>query len=521
MIDLLIEDATVLTMNPARPRATRVGIWQGRLAGVDDELDGMAARRTIRLGGATVLPGFVDAHTHLVWSGMSQGGTDLTGLRERAEVLAVLRRACAAASPGDWVEVTGYDQRAIGGHLTTTELDAVADGRKLWLQHTSGHAGVVNSAILDGLDADHDNGLLLERAHTAVREARLPYRVSELVDAIERAGRTCLAQGITTCAEAGIGGGLIATPPVEVAAYQAAREAGRLPVRTQLMVASDGLRDLAGHPGDGITRGIDLGLRTGFGDETLSIGALKVWLDGGIMARTAALTESYVDSDSAGQLQEDPAVLRQIIIDGHLAGWQLAVHAIGDRALDIALGAIAEAQARKPRSDARHRIEHCGVVRPDQLEPLARLGLTAVIQPEFLWDNGDDYSGVLGPERAGWLYRGRAFLDAGIPVASSSDRPVTGGAPLRAIQFMVERRSNTGRPVGPGEKLTVGEALSAATIGAARACRREHLSGTVEAGKLADLVVLERNPLDVPVPELAGTGVRATLLGGEVVYGAL
>ncbi|TVT02103.1 amidohydrolase [Amycolatopsis bartoniae] len=519
-------------MDPARPLASRIGVWGGRVVGVDEEVDGLSARRTLNAGGATVLPGFVDAHTHMVWAGMTLGGTDLTGLRDRAQVLEILRRACESAEPGDWVEVTGYDQRPLGGHLKRAELDAVSGGRRLWLQHTSGHAAVVNSAVLQGIalaelgaDVGYDdgepNGLMLERAQIAVRRARLPYRLDELVAAIERAGKACLAQGVTACAEAGIGGGLIATPPVEVAAYQAARESGRLPVRMQLMVASDALRDLAGHPEDGITRGVDLGLRSGFGDETLSIGALKLWLDGGMMARTAALTAPYVDSAESGELQEDPALLRRIILDGHTAGWQLAVHAIGDRALDLALDAIGEAQAKAPRPDARHRIEHCGLVRPDQLPRLAELGLTAVLQPEFLWDNGDDYSDILGPERANWLYRGRALLDAGVAVASSSDRPVVTGAPLRAVQFMVERRSNSGRVVGPEEGITVGEALSAATIGAARACRREHLDGSVTRGRLADFAVLEGNPLEVPTPELAGTGVRATILGGEVVYGEL
>lgn len=531
MLDFVLQDATVLTMDPARPVARRVGVWQGRIAGVDEELDGLPAREALSLGGATVLPGFVDAHTHMVWTGMTLGGTDLTGLRDRAAVLDVLRHACEQAPAGEWVEVTGYDQRYIGGHLTRAELDAVSAGRKLWVQHASGHAAVVSSLVLKEIPLEslgdevgrtdgEPNGLMVERAQIAVRETRLPYRVSELVAAIERAGRKCLAQGITSCTEAGIGGGLIGTPPVEVAAYQAAREAGRLPVRMQLMIAADGLRDLAAHADDHITRGLDLGLRTGFGDETLSVGALKLWLDGGIMARTAALTAPYAGGGT-GNLQGDPAELKKIVLDGHLAGWQLAVHAIGDRALDVALEAIAEAQARHPRPDARHRIEHCGMVRPDQLEPLARLGLTAVTQPEFLWDNGDDYSDVLGPDRAGWLYRGRALLDAGVPLASSSDRPVVDGSPLRAVQFLVERRSDSGRHVGPGEELTVGEALHAATLGAARACRREHLCGSITRGKLADFAVLERNPFDVPAGELASVGVRATVLGGETVYGVL
>ncbi|RZQ59729.1 amidohydrolase [Amycolatopsis suaedae] len=524
-------------MNPRRPTARRVGVWNGQIVGVDDELDGLTARRTVRLGGACVLPGFVDAHTHMIWSGMANGGTvDLRGITDRAALLDRLAAAADAAAPGEWVEASGYDQRPIGGHLTRAELDAVSRDRLLWLLHASGHACVVNSAALaavppdelralgEEVDRDADGeptGLLLERGQLAVRAARLPYRITELVDAIERSARICLSQGITTCAEAGIGGGLLGNPPAEVAAFQSAREQGRLGVRMQLMVAADALRPLPAHADDRIARGIDLGLRTGLGDPTLGIGALKLWLDGGIMARTAALTQPYTGHPGSGQLQDDPDVMRQTIVDAHAAGWQLAVHAIGDRAVDIAIDALERAQALVPRDDPRHRIEHCGMVRPDQLPRLAAVGAIAVLQPEFLWDNGDDYSDVVGPERAGWLYRGRALLDAGIPIASSSDRPVVAGAPLRAVRFMVERRSSSGRPVGPDEALTVAEALRAATLGAAYACGREDVGGSVESGKLADLVVLDADPLRTDPAELAGIGVAATLVGGEVRYGSL
>ncbi|WP_307867789.1 amidohydrolase [Umezawaea beigongshangensis] len=536
MLDLLIEDATVLTVDSARPLARRIGVWNGLVVGVDEELEGLSARRTVRLDGATVVPGFVDAHTHLAWAGKSIGVLDLTGTHDRGEALAALGRAATAAAPHDWVEVAGYDQRVVGGHLDRRELDAVAAGRKLVLQHASGHACVVSTAVLDllpageltalGEDVDRDEtgrptGLLLERAQLAVRRARFPHPLGELVDAIERAGRVCLSQGVTTCAEAGIGAGLIGYPPVEIAAYQEARDRGGLPVRVQLMIAADALHDLGAHPGDGIARGLDLGLRTGFGDDVLSVGAMKLWLDGGMMARTAAVTEPYLGGAGSGQLQDDPDVLRRTIVDGHRAGWQLAVHAIGDRALDLALDSVAEALAAAPRPDPRHRVEHCGLVRPDQLARLAELGLTAVIQPEFLLDNGDDYSELFGPRRAEWLYRGRAFLDAGVPVASSSDRPVAAGAPLRALRFMVERRSASGRAVGAGEAMTVAEALHAATLGAARACRREAVSGSVERGKLADLVVLDADPARTPAAELDGIGVVATLVGGEVRHGAL
>lgn len=355
---------------------------------------------------------------------------------------------------------------------------------------------MVNTAVLDLLPAGlpHEEGFLAEAAMGVARALRLPHAQEDLADAIGRAARECLAEGVTACAEAGIAGALFGHSPVELGAYQLARETGRLPLRVQLMAAADRLHPVVAHTSDGIPRALDLGLRTGFGDAWLSVGALKVYTDGGMMARTAALTSPYEGLDHAGQLQDDPDLLARTVIDGHLAGWQLAVHAIGDRAVDVALDALERAQHIRPRPDARHRVEHAGLVRPDQLARFARLGVIAVVQPNFLRSFGDDYAAIMGPERAPWLYRGRGFLEHGITLVGSSDRPATDGSPLRAVQFMVERASASGRAIGPDEAITVEEALRAYTVGGAFACHWEDNVGSLAPGKCADLAVVADDP---------------------------
>ncbi|SFB60763.1 hypothetical protein SAMN05216266_12635 [Amycolatopsis marina] len=520
MLDTRLVNADFVTMDPARPGARQLGIWQGRVVGLDEEVASLPAREEIDLGGATVLPGFIDAHVHLAWAGLSARSPRIDSAAGVEDALTRIGATAEDTAPGEWVDISGYDQRPYGRHLTAAELDRVSAGRKVFVVHDSGHACVVNSAVLNLLPEgiDHEDGVLAESGMAAVRELRQPYSVTELVDAIEHAGRTCLAEGITACAEAGIGGGLISHSPVELAAYQRAADTGRLPLRVQLMVVGDALRRASAHPDDGIPRALDLGLRTGFGGDRLGIGALKVFTDGGMMPRTAALTEPYVGLEHNGELYADPRALTELIVDGHQAGWQLAVHAIGDRAVDVALDALERAQREYPRSDVRHRIEHAGLVRPDQLRRFADLGVTAVVQPNFLWFLGDDYAAIMGEDRAPWLYRGRGFLDHGVALAGSSDRPVTEGAPLRAIQFMVERRTSSGRTVGGDEGISVEQALYAYTVGAARACRWEDVLGSISPGKHADLVVLGDDPRRVRPSSIGEIEVRATISGGVFVH---
>jgi hypothetical protein len=524
-------------MDRDRPGASSIGVLHGRIIALDSDSDGTQARRVVDLGGRTVLPGFIDAHNHLAWAGQAASSVDLSPATSVEAALRLIGDAAARVPENAWVDVVGYDQRPLGRHLTRADLDAVSAGRRVYAIHKSGHAHLVNSAVLADLAADVDpqiedgivtgddgapTGLFLEEATRHVAAIRTPFSVAELADAIAVAGRICAAQGITFVAEAGVGGGLTSRSPVEVLAYQDAIDRGRFGLRAQLMVSLDAIRPTRAHPADRLSHAFAAGLRTGFGSDRLAIGATKTWLDGGMLARTAAMSEPYVEGGTtarSGALAADLDDIRERAIAAHAAGWQLALHAIGDRAVDAAIDIVEAAQRVRPRSDARHRIEHCGVVRPDHLPRLAAAGVVAVTQPTFLYEFGDDYASIMGPQRAGWMYRGQSYLDHGIPVAGSSDRPVADGAPLRAIQFLVERRSTGGRPIGPQEAMSVTDAFHTYTTGAAYACRVEDRVGSISVGRYADLVVLEADPWQVAPAEIADIPIVATAVGGELVHG--
>jgi predicted amidohydrolase YtcJ len=537
--DLLLTNANALTMDPARPRARSVAIANGRILAVGTDPDGPdgppgPAREIADLRGATLLPGFHDAHNHMAQYGLTLSDADL-----RAEVtptLADLYQAVAAqagaTAPGDWVIGSGYDQNKLGAHPDRDGLDRAAPGRRVWLRHTSGHMCVVSSAVLADLGlaekpadvpggkvvtdaAGRPTGLLQEKAQGLVAALVHPSPVSVLAGAIDRAGARYLSEGITSVTEAGIGGGWIGHTPVELAAYQTARDTGRLRVRVELMIASDALHPLAAHAGDGLELGLDLGIRTGFGDDWLRIGAMKIFTDGSLVGRTAAMHEDYDGTPGdRGYLQADAAELTATIMAAHRSGWQVAAHAIGDRAIDLVLDSYAQAQRRFPREDTRHRIEHFAVSRPDQVSRAAQLGVIPVPQGRFATELGDGMLAALGPGRHERLYRQRSLLDAGLTLPGSSDRPVVAGAPLLGVHDMVNRRTAAGVPFNPAEAISVHEALRAYTSGSAYASHAESTRGMIAPGRLADLVVLSEDPTAVSPAGIAGIRVLATFVDG-------
>src|SRR5690348_11304289 len=525
-------------MDPARPRATAVAITHGRITALDEISPG--ASRVVDLRGATVLPGFHDAHNHMIWFGMSLGEVDIGSppVGSLDELYAAIARRAETTAPGEWVIGSGYDQNKLGGHPQRDALDRAAPGRRVWLRHTSGHMCVVNSLVLTDLGIDEaateipggrvatdsggrPTGLLEERAQLLVGSLVYPYPLAELTDAIARAAEQYLKEGVTSCTEAGIGGGWVAHSPAELAAYQLARDQGRLGVRVELMTAGEVLHPLGAHAGDNLPLGLDLGIKSGFGDEWLRLGATKIFADGSLVGRTAAMNDPYAGSDQAGYLQADAADLQALIIAAHRSGWQVATHAIGDRAIDVVLDAYEQALERYPRRDPRHRIEHFAVVGPRQLARAAALGVIAVPQGRFASELGDGMLAAVGQDRHAWLYRLRSLLAAGMVLPGSSDRPVVAGAPLLGIHDMVNRQTSSGAPFNPAEAITAGQALRAWTWGSAYASRQEHVKGSVAPGKLADLVVLSEDPTAVSPERIAGLEVLATIVGGEIRYGRL
>lgn len=536
-LDLLVTGADIVTLDPLRPRASRLGVWNGMIVGLDDDLDGLTACETIDVGGAAIVPGFNDVHCHMSAFGQQLREIDASGMRSLGELYEAVGRRAGADPAAEWITGSSYDQLMLGGHPTREALDRAGGGRKVMLIHRTRHMLVASSAVfaeLGALDPGYPvpegglversadgspTGLVAEQAMTPFRALRTPVAEEELVDILAAATDRFLSEGITSASEAGIGDSpIVGSGPAELAAYLTAHERGRIGVRTEVMPTMENLHELGAASADGYARGLDLGLRTGLGGGMLTVGPLKVFTDGALSSRTAALSENFCGYDHAGMLLFDRAQLEAMTSDAHRAGWQLAIHAIGDVAVDLALDLVAEAQRRWPRSDPRHRIEHASVVREDQLPRFVDLGLIPSPQGRFVGEIGDGVIAALGEGRLKWTYRHRSFLDAGLRVPSSSDRPVVNGAPLLAIQDMVLRRTPSGREFSPQEAVTPYEALKSFTVDSAYASRAEQVKGSLSPRMLADFVVLDRDPIAVPPDEIGGIRIEATFVGGEQRY---
>ncbi|MEU0570747.1 amidohydrolase [Nonomuraea sp. NPDC005983] len=531
-LDILFVNGRFTTLDADRPSATRLGVLNGRIAGLDQEIDGVPADVVIDLGGAPAVPGFNDAHHHL-----SLRGQRLRELDVRAgtldELYARVAERAATLPEGAWVRGAGYDQNKLGGaHPTREALDRAAGGRPVWLQHTSGHMGVASTAAFALMGFPHledvpdvpggsvgrdaaglPDGLLAERAQDHVHRVLRPVGHADFVEGLALASALAAAEGLTSFTEPGVGVGLAGNGPWDVADFQSAIRQGVLAQRATLMPGSPSLHEV------GSEFGLDLGVRSGLGDERLRIGPVKVFSDGSLIGRTAAMCCDYEgDPGNRGFLQEEASALREFILRAHASGWQIATHAIGDAAIDVVLDAYAEAQARLPRPGARHRIEHCAVTSDAQVARIAELGVIPVPQGRFISEIGDGMLAALGPERSRGCYRQRSFLDAGIVLPGSSDCPVVEGAPLLGIHDLVNQRTATGAPFNPDEALTVEQALRAYTLGSAHAAHEEHLKGTLSRGKLADFVVLSDDLLAISPTRIKDVAVTATVIGGAVVH---
>jgi predicted amidohydrolase YtcJ len=520
----------ILTMDPAQPRveALLVSGHLIRAAGALEDLRALAGPgvETVDLGGSALLPAFNDNHTHPIPFGASLSQVDASprAVSRLDEIIDAYRRRHNEVQGDGWLLGRGYDDTRldIQRHPTRDELDTVTADRPMLLVRTCGHLGVANSAALvaagitdstpdpQGGQIDRDEhgratGLLRETALKLVQRVVPEPTLADMRQGILAAGEIFLRHGITSVADASI------TRADQLAAYHSLARSGELPFRVYTMHLIDETLDTLR----------SLGVQTGFGNEWVRIGPAKVFQDGSGGGRTAAMFEPYVGQpDNRGISYYDQQELDERFAAAHAAGFQLAAHAIGDRAITMILDAYEHALGNDATSDHRARIEHCGMCTPEILRRLHDLKVFTAPQATFVHYLGDSYIRNFTERQLTLAYPLAAFEQEGIPFSMSSDVPVTPCDSMVNLHAAVTRKTQDGDDMSPGQAVTIESALHAYTLGGAFGSFEERIKGSITPGKLADLVVLSSDPTAVASEALLDVRVERTVLHGETVYEA-
>jgi predicted amidohydrolase YtcJ len=521
---LILHNGNVHTVDSANPHAEAVAIAGARFlaVGLNRDVLNLATARTkkIDLGGKTVVPGFIDAHTHVASSGLHHLRQLDCDLRSISEIQAAIRKRAATLPKGQWVLGFKYDdtKTSEGRKLNLADLDAAAPDHPVYIQHRGGHTAYVNSLALRTADVnnrtpdppgghfDHDEagrltGCALETA-TAPFLSKIPqeYSRDDRRQGVKLIARMFARTGVTSVHDA-------QGSPDDLIAYQDALEAGELCIRVYHLL---NFRY--------IDRMIAAGIRTGLGNEWIRIGAMKLVSDGSISERTAHLSQPYIGRPNDHGIQVMPEEeLYTWARKAHAAGWQIGTHSNGDLGIDITLRVYERLQREMPRRDPRFRIEHCTVVNDSLIRRIKALGAIPTPFSTYVYYHGEKMR-EYGAERLDSMFALRSFLDAGIRATQASDYVPGPFEPMMALQSEVTRADSKGNVWGARQKVTVDEALRIGTMHGAYASFEEDSKGSITPGKLADLVVLGRDPKKENPSTLVTIPVERTMAGGAWVY---
>jgi len=517
--DLVVVNAKV------QPRAEGFAVKNGRFVAVGSTSDvrNLAAARTpvIDAQQMTVTAGFIDAHNH------PDGVEELYGvncnLRTVAEIQAALKKKAQSTPPGFWVNGFMFDDTKADHAVNRRDLDAASDAHPIGLHHRGGHTSWYNSKALelagitratpdprDGRFFRDQSGDLTGRVAENARNVfdkvgkREAFTAEQARDR-RRAGMRHMSElfsaaGLTSVHDA-------SAPLDHVLAYEDIKQHGELRHRVNMLV--DGTSVFPAFKAAGIY--------SGFGDEWIRVGGVKFVADGSASERTMRMSTPYVGTNDYGILTMTQEEIYEAVDDAHTHNFEVAIHANGDVTIDMVLKAYERALAKWPDPNRRHRIEHCSLVNPSLIARIKACGCIPTPFWTYIHYHGEKWA-QYGDEKMKWMFAHRSFLDAGIRVPGASDYQPGPFEPLMAIQSMVTRKDYNGHVWGANQRVTVDEALTIATINGAYASSEENLKGSITAGKLADFVVLEKDPHDVDPDQIKNIRVNRTVLGGRTVY---
>jgi predicted amidohydrolase YtcJ len=523
--DLVVVNARVLTSETSQPRAEAFAVKDSRFVAVGSTSDvkNLASRRTqvIDAEGMTVLPGFIDTHCHP--SGVNELYGVNANVRTLKELQAALRKKAAATPPGFWIEAFMFDDTKLDVPLHRKHLDEAVPDHPVEVNHRGGHTTFYNSKALElaGVtrqtpdpehgrffrdDSGEPNGRVAELARgvfnrVGKHEEFTPEQSrARAKNGMMHISSLLTAAGLTSVHDAG-------ASRSSVQAYEDAYHAGGLRHRAYMMIR-----------GRDVVIGLKAaGISTGFGNEWIRIGGLKYAADGSASERTMRMSTPYVGTDDYGILTMTQQALDEAVEDGHRNGFQIGVHANGDVTIEMVLKAYEKVLERWPDPNRRHRIEHCTLVNPDLLRRIKACGCIPTPFWTYVYYHGEKWE-QYGDNKLRWMFAHRSFIDEGIVVPGASDYGPGPFEPLMAIQSMVTRRDYRGREWGSNQKITVDEAIRVATINGAYASSEENVKGSIKAGKLADFVMLEKDPHDVDPSQIKDIKVVRTVVGGKTMY---
>lgn len=543
--DLLITNAVVLTLDEQNRIAGSVAVKDGCITGIWEqseppkcEVEVMLKTKIMNLKGATLIPGFIDTHNHIL--GYSQiidfvnCGTPPN--QQIKDILEQVRLKADVYAEGEWIRGFGYDDTALEEkrHLTRTELDSVAPNHPVFISHVTGHLAVANSAALrlagikedvaepqDGkFGRDHNgrlNGVLYEKTAMAPIAKVIPQNSgTDMVDQLGRAAQDYLAQGITMNTDAAVG--MFGNSKAELDVHFAAARNGVNPMRTQLMLMHNFLQENEVY-GAYTAEALDQEFQAA-SNGLVHLDSAKMFQDGSIQALTGALREPYYcDKNERGKLFHDQDDFNAEVLDLHRRGFRVTTHGNGDRAIGSILEAYAHALEAEPRTRHQHRIEHVQTGTSEDLAKMAELDVAGsfFINHVYYWGKRHEEL-FLGPERARRISPLAEAVEHDLLFTLHSDCPVTPISPLFSVWAAVNRLTKEGEVLGAEQRIDVITALKSMTIYGAKLNFAEEEVGSIETGKRADFVVLDADPTAVDPVDIKDIAILTTMIDGKIVY---